>query len=264
MSEGEIWMLVIHGFVAFFAWLWWYAPFVDIKQFGRPVPGAPLAILTPPFCLALTVYGLQTLAASDVVGTFYVIWYAIMTAAWVGAMAVTLMPILGLRFLDDAIERRNPAAMITSLTAIIALTLAFLGGNFGEGPGWWVVAICGVLAFGGFFALWLIVAIASNASQRVTIERDLATALRVGGLFLGSGLVIGRAVAGDWISMAGTWQDYFNIVWLLPILAGLEVGLCYVLPVARRAGLNLLWLGFLPGFIYLCICAAHVAEVGWW
>jgi hypothetical protein len=52
----------------------------------------------------------------------------------------------------------------------------------------------------------------------VTIERDPDAGARLGGYFLGSGLILGWASAGDWVSVADTWNDFYRIaVYLVPL-----------------------------------------------
>lgn len=264
MHESECLPLVVHCFVAFICWLSWFFKVPDIKHFGRPIPGMAIAYLTPLLCLVLVVVGLQLYAASDVRGTFYVVWYTVMWAAWVGATVLFLLPFVELRMYEDVLERRNPAVLISVLGAMFGLTLAFLGGNFGEGPSWWVVLLCTLISFSGFFVLWVLVLVASPMLQRLTIERDYATALRVFGLLVGFGAVLGRAVAGDWESVGGTFADFFAIAWVLLLLALIEIVVIRVAPIARRLDTSAVMYGVLPGCLYLLLSAGYVVEVGWW
>lgn len=264
MSGDEVLFLIVHGIVGLLAWAGWYGWILEIKHFGRPVPGKNALLFTPVFCLVLTVAGLQLYADPFVRGTFYLAWYAVMWLAWVGVAVTWLCPLLGLRYLDDAIERRNPAATIAVLGAMLGLTLAFLGGNFGEGPSWAVVALCTVLSFGGLFCLWLLLAVFSPIVQRITVERDLAAAVRAAGLLVGCGAVLGRAVAGDWVDIPGTFRDFFAIGWVLPLLVLIELAVSPLAPIARRFGPGVLFFGMAPACLYTGLSAAYVVEVGWW
>ncbi len=49
-----------------------------------------------------------------------------------------------------------------------------------------------------------------KVSVSIVEERDLASGIRTGGLFIAVGLVLGRAVAGDWVSESATLRDFFR------------------------------------------------------
>ncbi|MEM6505907.1 MAG: hypothetical protein AAF711_10625 [Planctomycetota bacterium] len=264
MSEDEILFLIVHSIAGLIVLGCWYLKAPEIKHFGRPIPGLGWYYLAPVLCFGLVTAGLQLFAASDVRNTFYVVWYVIMWLAWVGITVIFLLPLVGLRLYDDVLERRNPAVMIASLGAMLGLTLAYLGGNFGEGPSWGVVALCTLISFGGFFGLWLLVAMASPVLQRLTIERDLGTAIRVFGLLTGFGVVLGRAVAGDWVSVEGTFEDFFLIAWVLILLAVFEIVLARFASISRKLDVNAVTLGVVPGCLYFALGAGYVVGVGWW
>ena len=100
--------------------------------------------------------------------------------------------------------------------------------------------------------------------QRLTIERDLSTAVRAFGLLVGFGIVLGRAVAGDWVSVPGTFVDFFAIAWVLVPLALVEILLVRVASISRSFDLNLVTIGFVPAGLYLALSVAYVVGVGWW
>ena len=68
-------------------------------------------------------------------------------------------------------------------------------------------------------ALWAVFALASEAADTITIERDLSTGIRIGGWLAGNGLVLSACVAGDWISLSGTLKDFVRCSWPLAIFA---------------------------------------------
>mgnify|MGYP006204508805 CR=1 FL=1 len=98
--------------------------------------------------------------------------------------------------LREMAERGNAAAAYAGAGAVVAIALCFAGGNIGDGPGWWVVVFSAALSTGVFYLLWLFFEGQASISDAITIDRDPAVALRIAGFFVGSGLILGRAVAG--------------------------------------------------------------------
>ena len=147
----------------------------------------------------------------------YVVFYMSMGAAWVGLAVRVVLPYLGLSARDDVLERGNVAAAYAMGGAVLGLTLCFAGGNIGDGPGWWVVVFSALLSTGAFFISWFFLDKLTRLADVVTIDRDPAAGLRLAAFFAGSGLILGRAVAGNW-----TWLG--AISHRLQPLAGRRVG----------------------------------------
>jgi len=57
-------------------------------------------------------------------------------AVWL-VLATKLFSWLGLSFRDDAMERRNIAALTALCGAVPAVALTYIGGSLGEGPSYW-------------------------------------------------------------------------------------------------------------------------------
>ena len=104
-------------------------------------------------------------------------------------------------------ERANGSASLAVAGAIIGITLAYAGGNIGDGPGWWVVVFCAALATLALFAAWMLLELASGVSDAVTVDRDPSAGMRLGGFLVACGLILGRS-AGDWISVDATVRDF--------------------------------------------------------
>jgi hypothetical protein len=188
--------------------------------------------------------------------------YLALGAAWVG-LATWPLPMVGLSPRDDVVERGNPAAGPPSAAAVLALTLCFAGGNVGDGPGWWVVLVSAAIATLGLFVAWLALEALSGVSDTVTIERDTAAGLRLAGFLTACGLVLGRAVAGDWVSAGATVADAVPIA---APLAGL-IAVAAVLeraarPTPERPGPPVATLGVGPALLYIGGAAAYVAWLG--
>jgi hypothetical protein len=191
---------------------------VRVVGFGRyhlPRWAATGLLFALPVCLTVILVILRTLAAHDVRGDGrYVAMYGLMGAAWVG-MIPGVLP-TGISTRDDFLERRNASAAYAVLGLMLGSTFCYAGGNIGDGPGWWVVVFSAFLANGVLALLWGMANQFAPVVERITVDRDPAMGARAGGFFAGSGLVLGRAVAGDWVSLGATVQDFVRTGW--PVL----------------------------------------------
>jgi hypothetical protein len=66
------------------------------------------------------------------------------------------------------------------------------------------------LAVGGLMALWAMFSAITGSVAAVTVDRDLASGLRTAALLVALGLILGRSVAGDWVSVESTLRDYLQ------------------------------------------------------
>lgn len=266
MSDDEVMALLIHGAIAVATWWAWLHGVLGPKHLGRRVPGRLALAQAPLLALGVVVLLLGVFAASDVVGTIYMGFYTVVGAAWIGAFC-WLIGLLGVHPRDDAVERRNPAAVVFLLCAIVGLAAAFAGSNFGDGPGWWVVAFCAAISMGTVLGLWMLVSAFTGDVETITIGRDTPTGLRCGLLLIALGIVMGRAAAGDWVDVPSTLVDFAAIGWVAPLLALGEV----VVGLAMRPRPNLpsmpmpiFFRGLLPGVVYVAMAVLYVVLVGWW
>lgn len=265
MSEDETWIAIVGGIVAFLAWAHWFwawalaAPGCSPARDRRPLLAAPLAA-------AVLLFGvLRAFASLDVRDSpVYLGFYLLLGAAWVGA-ATLLLPLFGLSPRDDVAERRNPAAARALAGALVGITLCFAGGNIGNGPGWWVVFFSAALATAAFFFLWLLLDMAAGLADTVTVDRDPAAGLRLAAFFVAAGAILGRAVAGDWVSARATLDDFIVLAWpalgLLAAAALVERGLR---PTPERPVGEPVAQGLVPAALYLGIAAVALAWAGWW
>jgi len=222
VSGDEVMLLLLSVSVTAYAWSRWYA-----AAFVRPLVvrnTSRLVYFTGPLvCLSLLYLVLRQWAADDVrdSGT-YLTLYMLAGAAWVGLGAQALR-FLGVSPRDDVIERQNLAAAVATAGALVGITLCFAGANIGNGPGWWVVVFSATLSTGGFFLLWAVVEWLTGVSEMVTVERTSGSGLRLGGFLAGAGIVLGRAVAGDWVSAEATVRDFVAVAWFVLPLAAVAV-----------------------------------------
>ena len=265
MSGDEVLAVIVSGFLALIAWLRWYWQISLVRSVGPGArTGLPLS-LAPPVCAALLFVVLRRFASQDVrdSGT-YLTFYLIMGAAWVGVSA-RLLPWFGVSPKLDALERRNMAAAWVVAGALVGLTLAFAGGNVGNGPGWWVVVFAAGLASTALFAGWALVQLATGTAESVTIERDTATGVRLAGLLTAAGLVLGRAAAGDWVSARATVRDFVSVGWPVLLLFAVEVLLHRLSrPTPSNPKPSVVAYGLLPAAGYVAVAVVYFLKVGRW
>jgi hypothetical protein len=262
MSGDEAMALLVSGVMAIWTWFIWYVPAVSVQRLGAPEPGRLMLLFVPPICAILLFAVLRSMASFDVQDSpTYIFFYMVLGAGWVG-WAAKLLPYAGLSPRDDVVERGNGAAGLAVAGAVLGVTLCFAGGNIGDGPGWWVVVYSATLATITLAGLWLVLDTFTGITDTITIERDSRAGLRAAALLIGAGLILGRAVAGDWVSYVATWRDFVMVGW--PALALFAIAI----PVERWARPSPLGypsaarisVGMLPGILYLLAAAAYVVT----
>jgi uncharacterized membrane protein YjfL (UPF0719 family) len=257
MSGDETMVMLVSMVAGAIAWYWWYAA-TRVKTLAIRNTGRSLFVVTPPICLVLLFVVLRLWAADDVrySGT-YLAFYTFAGAAWVGFCALWL-GFLGISPRDDAIERQNLAAALAISGAVVGITFSFAGANIGNGPGWWVVVFSAGLATIAFFGLWAMIERLTTISESVTVDRLVGAGLRLGGLLIAMGMILGRAVAGDWVSAAATVRDFALVAWPVVPLTLLAVVVERVRSpdASHHEGESLV--GLFVAMVYLAIAGLYV------
>ena len=223
MSEDEIIVFALSLAIGLGGWCWWFwrAGNLERQRPGHPRISAGYAGIGASVALTIVIVTqvIKRAGSLDVrESLIYLLFYQALGLAWV-RLSAELMSFVGISPRDDVIERRNRAAIPAVGGALIAISLCYAGGNVGNGPGWWVVVFCAALATGGLAAVWLVVDRLTTITDAVTIDRDPSAGLRLGGLLIACGLVLGRAVAGDWHSLELTVADFVFTAWgVIPII----------------------------------------------
>lgn len=265
MSGDEGFVFIAGAIIGGIGWAIWFWPLASVHRVvGRVRHRLAMAAVAVVCTLALLAV-LRWLAADDVRNDLrYLFMYQFIGAAWV-AVARGALPLLGYSARDDVLERRNGAAGWVVAGSLLALTLCFAGGNIGNGPGWWVVVFSAALATAGLFGLWTVYEWALRPGEAITIGRDTAAGLRLAGLLVAWGMILGAAVAGDWVSIAATVRDFGLRAWpalvLLAIAAALEK--LWPMRVERDLLSALLW-GAFPAFVYLVGAVAWLSLARIW
>ena len=138
--------------------------------------------------------------------------------AWLWLM-VLFLPLFGMSVWADAIDRANAAAAWIVCGAMLGVTAIYAGSNIGSGPTIWTTIIPAIVATGYWIVLWLIVERMARPSEAITIDRDVAGGLRFAAYLFASGLILGRATAGDWTSWHSTFSDMVRVAWPNIVLA---------------------------------------------
>lgn len=221
------------------------------------------AVALPPLFLAVLFVGLCAHASIEVRQGGYLLPFIVLGAAWLVA-AVRAVGLLGIHVVDDALERNNTAAAIAGAGASLGAGAAYTFANFGEGPTVWTTIGPALLATFACWLLWLGHQLATDAADAISIGRDLASGIRFGGLALATGLIVGRAVAGDWESASGTWRDFTQQAWpALPLVLAAIAIQRRLQPTAARPQPSLRF-GVLPALFYLAFSALDLLVLGSW
>jgi hypothetical protein len=266
MSGDETVVLIVCLAFAVLTWIPWLWEGAACVRLGSRFASRWSLYVYPLMCAAVLAAVLRLYASSDVRDDpVYILFYGVMGAAWVGFVARYVMPFFSLSSRDDVVERKNPAAAHAIGGALLGLTLCFAGGNIGDGPGWWVVVFSAALSTGAFFLLWALLDRFTSLADAVTVERDPASGIRLAGYFIGSGLILGRAVAGNWVNVHDTVIDFGKLAWpvLLLWLAAALLERTFR-PTQDRPLPSPVTHGLAPLGAYVALAGFFVAQAGWW
>ena len=265
MSQDEIFALIV-GLVAGGAcWVQWYYRALGPGGLYGSTASRWALWLAPVACASALFILLVAFAASDVrTSGAYLFMYMVIGAAWVGAATCTF-PVLGLFPLIDIPRRRSGPASLLTAAALLSVTLCYAGGNFGDGPGWWVVVFCAAISTLSLLGLWGLANLAGRCTEHVVIDRSPACAVRLGACLLAASAVLGRAVAGDWTTAQAALTDFVALGW--PAAAIMAFAAFASLLFGPRPSMPrpfVILFGIPPALMALGGAAAWLAIVGWW
>jgi len=263
MSGDELLLSVLCAVGAIILWVRWYVPLRDVGRPGRRSRAHVAIAAAPLLCAVVVLVVLMLWSSFDVRDDLrYLFMYGAMGATWLAA-SVRVQSYLGLSARDDVVERRNLSAGVAVSGALVGTTLCFSGANIGDGPGWLVVVLAAALSTGGLMLAWLVLEWLTGISETITVERDLAAGIRLAGLLVALGLILGRAVAGDFTTVDRMLADFRDGIWLVPVLLAVATAferLARPTPAAPQA--PPVALGVLPALIYLTAALAYVSHAG--
>lgn len=258
MSNLEVFVFVASLILALKGWIAWYADLLSLNRLRDQKRQRTVLFVIPIFCMTLlasVIAKLSALTVRDDPLYLYFGFYILLGAAWVGGGSL-IFPFLGISARDDALERSNISAIWPIGGALLGISCSFAGANIGNGPGVEAVLLSAALSSVLFFALWFAVDVLTSMSERITVERDEAAGIRMGGFLLGIGLLSGWSAAGDWASASVTLKDFSLSSWPAILLAAIAV---VVESIFRRTNRNLSKV--VPSLISLFYISAAVAWV---
>ena len=242
---------------------WYVRVMVGRGAFAWGVGRAVLALAPlPPVLVVLVI--LNTLADPQfVVGHLdYILLFLVGGIAWVfwGTRAFTL---LGYETPADVLERRNAASLVVLAAAMLGAGLAYAGSNVGGGPTIWTTLLPALVATATLVALGGVVEVATDTADAITIDRDLATALRTGALSVANGAILGRAMAGDWHEWPETFATFVQLGWPAAALTVAVAALNRSMrPTPHRPAPPAYLFGVVPAAVTLVIALTYVAALG--
>lgn len=234
-------------------WLMWYIstwPGNLNKLLRRTEPW--LLVLVPAVCAGIIWFVVSTVAASDVVSnSYYIFLYFGLGVAWL-KVAEFLFRFLGVSAELDVVERGNGAALAAYTGGLLGVTLCYSGGNIGEGPGPEAVIFCAGMATVAFFLIWFVLTLVTEVDYTVTVDRDVATGIRLGAFLFALGLILGRSAVGNYYYAGQAWNDFITHAW--PVLLLLLLAIIFEFlakPTAERPVPPPIIYGILPTIVYI-------------
>ena len=264
MAEIEIALTFLALFIGP---IWWAITLFKLARLSPLRPGST-GVLALTVVISVCGTGilmvLKTLASFDVVGApEFQFMYGVLGLAWL-RLGELFFAFAGLSIRDDLIERRNTAAIPAMAGAFVGLACCYAGGNIGDGPGFWVVLFSAGLASALLFLAWLLLAQFSPVMDAITIDRDPAAGIRLGAFLAGAGVLLGRAAAGDWYSVADTVGDMGAVIPALGIMLVVAIIVERMArPTPQRPRAPLLIFGIVPALLLVAIAAAAVSSMEW-
>jgi len=215
-DDSELFIFFILLFAAGLFIYKWYKPIFSIWVPDRRKTGKIVLASLPIVSFVIMLVTLKTIASYDVVDNFFFIFfYILMGYAWLLVGVYVITALFDLSPVDDIIVLDNKAASIAFAGGFIGITLIYSGANIGDGPGWWCVVFAGGLGCVAWAVLALIINALTQVFERVSVDRDISCSIRLGSYLLSSGIILGRASAGDWTS---GWKTIVEFAAAWPVL----------------------------------------------
>ena len=207
---------------AFFFYRWFKFISDSIKTENSSFSTTVLCLI-PFLTLIINLITLTTLASFDVVDSFlFITYYVAMGFSCLYLCVILMFVFFDLSWIDDVLNMKNPAAALAVAGGALGTTLVYAGANIGDGPGWWCVFFAGGLGLIFWFILGVVINSITKVFKKITIGRDINCGIRTCAYLVSSGIILGRASAGDWTSFSSTVAE-FVIGWPVLLLAVLFI-----------------------------------------
>jgi hypothetical protein len=98
----------------------------------------------------------------------------------------------------------------------------------------------------------------------VTVDRDVSAGLRLAGFLIAAGLILGRSVAGDWISAEATLRDFAIMAWPVVVLvAAAAVVERIARPTPESPRPAIVPHGVMPALVYIVVAIYQLTRLPW-
>lgn len=265
MDPDELLVFVASLAIAARAGFRWYWRVANAgPPYSRATPSVRLILAMLPIALLVVMDCVLRVGAAREVreDTVYEWLFLALGAAWL-ALAWKVTAWLGIDVGDDALERNNSAACVATCGVLVSSMTIYGFANIGEGPTIWTTigpAALGAVAAVGLMAVYQSV---SGAADAIAIDRDLASGIRLAGLALSGGIILGRPLAGDYVSAAHTLREFFCQAWPALPLVGLATLVEQRLrPNPQQPRPNALQGGLLPALGYVVVGLVDLIHLG--
>jgi hypothetical protein len=262
MSGGEISVAFFAAALAAYYWGFWLYDAFQTSRLVHPAPRLLVLILGfiagHGIVLLALVTGADPVVREDVGYIFLFLAVEAVTLAGVTAAAAIVV----VSSLDDAVRRPNQSAVWAVSGLWVGTSIAVAGANLGRGDT--IGTTLGPLVIAALILLILlaIFTTATRGLSSVWLDRDVPSGVRLSGLLVAWGLVLGRAAAGDWESVKRTWEDFAAQGWPTVALLAVAIPLELLLRPSPRRPSPLPAAGFAPALTYIAAAIAWVVYLG--
>lgn len=261
MSDDEWFVAIVSTLISTIYWGRWFYVVGQTNWLIRPHRRFAVLFLCLVACIALNFATLRT-SADPIVRDSPAYIFLFMMVSGVALASVTIVGnVIGVNAIDDAIRRSNSAAVVAICGVWIGTSLIVSGANIGRGDT--IATTIGPMALGvaTLVVLWAVFAVIVGMSS-IIVDRDLPSALRLAGLLIAWGLILGRATAGDWESVERTWHDFAVQGWPCAVLLLVTLPIAWRLRPSVQRRLPSFAIGVLPAFAYLLVALGWVTWLG--
>jgi hypothetical protein len=260
VDGGELLVALVSGVIAVIYWWTWLRVALRTTRLVRPRARLIALLSTLLASAAVVLATLLTLAdpvVRDDIG-YILLFMAVAGLTLAGTTATAAL--LGASALDDAVRRPNPAAVCVVAGIWLGTGLCVSGANIGRGDTIGTTLGPLVMAVAALMALWGALGVATGAIYSATAGRDWGTGIRLFALPVAWGLILGRAVAGDWESTPATLYDFVMNGWPAGALLGVALLVETILRPSRAQPKSPIGTSVLIAILYLAVAAGWV----WW
>lgn len=264
LSGDEFVVLLVSVFAAPVFLLAWGSLLLRPCPMGRRQPGRGVLAFLPLVPVVIYHLVLTHLADREVrEHGVYEFLFVALGIAWL-MFGSSVARLRGVWPRQQLVDQVNPAAAPVVGGAVLGVAVCFAGANVGGGATIWSTILPAVLASATWGGLWLIADLLSGVSMAITIDRDDASGWRVGGAILASGIILGRAVAGDYHGADETLRDFVRQAWPAAVVMFALVAMhARWRPTPQRTRPDVFLFGVFPAVVFFIAAIVDLLCLGW-